>query len=161
MRFTQRAFEILESSRERDRTARVVQVFLMALIFLNVAAVVIETVEAVAARHGVFFFWFEVLSVAVFTIEYVLRVWSCTEQTPAASRRPLATRLRHMARPMALVDLIAILPYLPRHHLSGQPQIHARLPAAPGAQADSLLARTRYPWQGALQTNGGHWRARC
>ena len=111
MRIRQRAYEILESTRERDRIARVAQVFLMALIFLNVAAVIIETVEAVAARHGVFFFWFEVLSVAAFTVEYVLRVWSCTEQSPDGFRHPVATRLRHMVRPLALVDLIAILPF--------------------------------------------------
>ena len=86
MRFRRRAFEILESTRERDRISRATQVLLMALIFLNVAAVVIETVEAVAARHGVFFFWFEVASVAVFTVEYVLRMWSCTEQSLEASR---------------------------------------------------------------------------
>ncbi len=53
---------------------------LAALILLNVAAVMAETVEPFARRYGAALYWFEVLSVGVFTGEYVLRVWSCTAQ---------------------------------------------------------------------------------
>jgi voltage-gated potassium channel len=50
--------------------------------------------------------------VAVFSLEYILRVWSCTENPRFKS--PVLGRLRFMLTPMALVDLLAVLPfYLP------------------------------------------------
>ena len=86
--------------------------FLALLIILNVAAVVIETVEPLGRRFRTGFHWFEVLSVAVFTAEYVLRLWSCTAD-PRYSH-PITGRLRFALRPLVLVDLLAILPaYLP------------------------------------------------
>ena len=64
---------LLEEMPPGDRAARCCSIFLVALIGLNVAAVVLESVGEIhaAARHV--FYWFEVFSVAVFTVEYVLR----------------------------------------------------------------------------------------
>jgi hypothetical protein len=58
-------------------------------------------------------FWlFEHFSVAVFTIEYVLRMWLCTEN--ASYRHPLSGRIKYFFTPFAIIDLIAIAPfYLP------------------------------------------------
>jgi voltage-gated potassium channel len=56
---------------------------------------------------------FEIFSVAIFTVEYLLRLWSCT----AAEKYswPLMGRLRFTFTPLAIVDLLAILPfYLPQ-----------------------------------------------
>jgi len=53
-----------------------------------------------------------VFSVAAFTVEYVLRAWSCVEDE--RYRGPVRGRIRFLLRPMALVDLLAVLPfYLP------------------------------------------------
>ena len=59
-------------------------------------------------KFGSFFYWFEIFSVSVFTVEYLLRVWSCTSQEKFA--KPFWGRLRFVFTPMALIDLIAILP---------------------------------------------------
>jgi len=107
-----RVYEILEGAREEDRTSRVVNVCLLVLIVLSVLALIVETVEHVGSRHASWFWVFEVFSVAVFTLEYLLRVWSCTED-PERSH-PVWGRLRMMARPVMIIDLLAILPfYLP------------------------------------------------
>ena len=64
------------------------------------------------AKFNLFFWRFELFSVVVFTIEYVFRLWSCVEMTKY--RNPITGRLRWMTSPMALIDLLAILPfYLP------------------------------------------------
>jgi voltage-gated potassium channel len=52
--------------------------FIMGLILLNVAAVVLETVDSIYSAYAPLFHIFDVFSVAVFTVEYLLRVWSCT-----------------------------------------------------------------------------------
>jgi len=45
----------------------------------------------------------------VFSLEYLARLWSCTSQPDYAG--PFLGRLRHGFTPLALVDLIAVLPF--------------------------------------------------
>ncbi len=75
-------------------------------------AVILETVQSLYREYAFAFTTFEAASVGVFTVEYILRLWSCT--TEERFRRPVAGRLRFAATPLAVVDLLAILPfYLP------------------------------------------------
>ena len=110
----QRTHEVLEGTRVDDRLSQGVQWFIIALIVLNVAAFILATVPWLEERYNTFFLWFERFSVAVFTVEYLLRVWACTEDE-RFSGRPVLGRLRFMVTPAAIIDLLAILPfYLPR-----------------------------------------------
>ncbi|MEZ6187408.1 MAG: ion transporter [Planctomycetota bacterium] len=98
---------------EPDSSAAVVvSLSILALIVLNVAATMLETVEWIHAQHAMAFEVFEVLSVCVFTAEYLLRLWSCTS-TPDY-RDPVVGRLRWMLTPMAIVDAVAVLPFFMR-----------------------------------------------
>jgi len=91
---------------------RVVNSIIVTLILLNLLAVCLETVEGLYRDHGVWFRNFEWFSVIVFSVEYVLRVWSCTSKR--RYRHPVRGRLRYVTSPGMLVDLVAILPfYLP------------------------------------------------
>jgi voltage-gated potassium channel len=107
-----RVWEILEDHGPADRVARTIDLLLIGLITLNVIAVILETVASVYAAAPLLFYWFEVFSVAVFSIEYAARLWSATAHPRFA--RPLAGRARFAVTPMAVIDLLAVLPfYLP------------------------------------------------
>ncbi|OJW17287.1 ion transporter [Mucilaginibacter sp. 44-25] len=91
---------------------KVVNSVIVALILLNLLAVCLETVESLYREYGVWFRNFELFSVLVFSVEYLLRVWSCTSMRKY--RHPVRGRLRYVTSPGMLVDLAAILPfYLP------------------------------------------------
>jgi len=106
-----RVFEIVEISAPGDRVSRTFDTFIIILILLNVIAVSIETVDSIHERHWVWLYFFDTFSVFVFTIEYVLRVWSSVEDLSGKYSHPILGRLKYMFSPMALIDLIAILPF--------------------------------------------------
>jgi voltage-gated potassium channel len=90
--------------------ARLTRIFVGLLIVVNVFSVVLESVESLRERHFETFWWIEQVSTAVFTVEYLLRVWSAPDRVSGKYRTPFAGRLRYASQPFALVDLIAILP---------------------------------------------------
>ncbi|MBW1933645.1 MAG: ion transporter [Deltaproteobacteria bacterium] len=103
-------FEILETV--DNSLGKIFQLSMMTLISLNVLAVILATVESLSSRYSAFFKIFEVFSVAVFTIEYFLRLWSCAADERFES--PVTGRVKFALTPLAIVDLLAILPfYLP------------------------------------------------
>lgn len=106
-----RIFEILEAARPGDRPSARCDLFLIALISLNVLATVLESVPAFGVPHGRFFHGFELLSVAIFSGEYLLRLWSCVESRDPRFRSPVRGRLRYATSWMALIDLLAVLPF--------------------------------------------------
>ncbi|TCZ65037.1 ion transporter [Flaviaesturariibacter aridisoli] len=84
----------------------------VALIFANTLAVILETVESLSRQYRAFFSGFELFSVLFFTFEYLLRLWSITHHPKY--RHPITGRLHWMLSFGALLDLCAILPfYLP------------------------------------------------
>ena len=83
---------------------------ILTLIGLNVLAVMLESVPEIGSRFGRPLFVFEVISVALFGIEYLARLWACVED-PSVSKAVLG-RVRFALRPLVLVDLLAILPFL-------------------------------------------------
>jgi voltage-gated potassium channel len=108
-RASRRIYDLLES-RDLRGWRLVVQGGLILLILANVLAVVLETVEPLAQAYAGFFEWFEIVSVAIFAAEYTARLYACTENPREVFRHPLKGRLRFALTPLAIVDLIAILP---------------------------------------------------
>ncbi|MCL5264582.1 MAG: ion transporter [Chloroflexi bacterium] len=91
---------------------RLYDAFMVPLIFLNILSVILETEETIYAEYSSLLWTFEVFSVIIFTIEYALRLWSCTADDEFI--KPVMGRIRYALTPMALVDLVSILPfYLP------------------------------------------------
>lgn len=101
-----RIFGILDPG---DEDSKYFDPFIMGLIVLNVVAVVLESVSWIYNRYALYFIAFNLFSVAVFTVEYILRVWSCTVDPRFHS--PIQGRLRYMITPLAIIDLLAILPF--------------------------------------------------
>ena len=92
-----------------SRAGRVLNGLLMLLIVVNVVAVVIESVQTIYDAYQPWFDYLELLSVAVFSVEYVARLWVSVE-SPARGEGWRA-RLRYALTPLAIVDLLAILPF--------------------------------------------------
>lgn len=88
---------------------KIINIFIICVIILNVIAVILETVKSLHDHYSDFFYYFDLVSVIIFTIEYVLRVWSSNHEEKY--KHPLWGRLKYMVSIGALIDLLAILPF--------------------------------------------------
>ena len=83
--------------------------FIYTLIVLNIVALILESYEELNVQYSVFFYYFEVFSVVIFTIEYFIRIW-VSDKTKEDKKE----RLNFAFSTLGIIDLIAILPfYLP------------------------------------------------
>ena len=102
--------EVLEIKFQRKRgLSFFVNISLSILIFLNTVAIILHTVPSIGKKFDFFFLEFEVFSVAIFSVEYLLRVWSCVEREEFG--HPFWGRIKFIFSPWGLIDLLAIFPF--------------------------------------------------
>lgn len=99
-------FNVLEHE-SHSKFSEFVHYFLMILILVTVVAVILESDTEIYNKHQTLFWLLEVISLTVFTIEYLLRAWSSAE---LKKYRGLKGRIKYILTPMALIDLMAVLP---------------------------------------------------
>jgi len=104
-----RLHEIVDAEHSNDLLSKGVNIFLITLILLNTLAVVLESVNSYRLDYGTLFRAFEIFSVTIFTIEYLIRVW--TSNLDQNFDSPIIGRLRFTIKPMSIIDLMAILPF--------------------------------------------------
>ncbi len=107
-RFRRRLYYWLED--RPQGWGRVIQPVIVAVIVINILAVILETVKSFADRYHEIFHWIEIVSVSIFVVEYALRVYCCVEDRHDRYRKPARGRIRFVLTPMALIDFIAIVP---------------------------------------------------
>ncbi|MCA1798151.1 MAG: ion transporter [Xanthomonadaceae bacterium] len=108
MKIRRRVFALLERPPRGNRAAAFIQHTIIVLIIVSVAALVVETVQPLGTDYRAWFLWIEWITVAVFTVEIVLRVWAAGEHPHYIGLRG---RIRYMFRPLPLLDILAVLPF--------------------------------------------------
>lgn len=105
-------YNLLRVSKDPGDVSWYFDLFIITLIVLNVLAILLESVEPLRREYAQGFKLFEIFSVIVFSLEYVLRVWT-SNFIPKFSKF-ITGNIRYVFTPLALIDLLAILPfYLP------------------------------------------------
>ncbi|WP_191965461.1 MULTISPECIES: ion transporter [Haloferax] len=92
----------------RNRRAQRLENAALVLASLNVVAVVFGSVEPLYSAFSVWFDWFGHVSVLLFTILFVIRLWAVPVKTGS---RGSTGRLRFVRRPFVLLDLVVIVGY--------------------------------------------------
>ena len=107
-----RVYQLLEKAEDGDRASRLVDIGLFILVSVNVLAVSLETVDSLQRAYVDIFWWIEVVSVFLFTLEYGLRFWSVAASANERGMSSLKARLSYVFSPTGIIDLVAILPSL-------------------------------------------------
>ena len=108
----QRVFALLDDEPSEPVAGRsLTRTILIAAIILSVAASIIGTMRALEVRMLSLLAVIELVAVIIFTIEYAARVWTAVDDRDGRYEHPLWGRLRFAITPMALIDLMAVLPF--------------------------------------------------
>lgn len=105
-----RAHLIIDRGAGDDLSVRLVHGGLVALIVINIAALVLESVPSLAAAHGRAFYWIELVSAVLFTLEYAVRLWVAPEHARYRDLSDWAARRAYALSPPALLDFLATVP---------------------------------------------------
>ena len=105
-----RTSELLSKGNITDKPSQYVDTALFILILLNVIAVCLESVQNIGNEYKKPFYYFEMFSVLIFGIEYLLRVWSAPAREDLGENSNFIKRLKYIFSFTGLVDFIAIIP---------------------------------------------------
>ena len=103
-----RIFEIIEKGKDGDKASKIFDVFLITVICINVFCVFFDTFSP-TTKTALILKWIEIISVIFFTIEYILRVWTAPFLFPDKTK--FVATIKYLFSFMALIDLLAILPF--------------------------------------------------
>ena len=102
-----RTNEIIDKGREGDIPSKIYDITSVILIILSVSLILVETFPISEVAHD-FIYVFELVIAVVFSIEYILRVWTAPLDYP--SLRPDKARMKYLFSLMSLIDLLSIVP---------------------------------------------------
>jgi len=108
-----------KDAQSHHKASKYFDVILVIVIVINIATMMLSTVPGTSSQWGTELHIIEVISVCLFTLEYILRIWSSGAAPPSALasskdvqlHTPWQKRWYYLKSPMALIDLLAILPF--------------------------------------------------
>ncbi len=108
-----RIFDIIQIGYKGDLPSRVFDIFISVVIILNILAMTLSTFDTLAPA-GPLFETIELVTVVVFSIEYILRIWTADLLYPG--RSAIGSRIRFLFSYDGVIDLLTIMPF---YFLSG------------------------------------------
>lgn len=103
-----RVYNHLHDPNYESRLSQFINYLLVLLIVTNVLAVLLESIDSIYSQYHLYFDGFEKISIVIFTVEYILRIWCVAEEYPQLAA--WKARLKWVSSGGAIIDLLAILP---------------------------------------------------
>jgi len=110
--FRAKTYQLLEGHSNISVMAKSINLFLIILIVTNVIAAMLESEPNYHDKYLHQFALFEFISLSIFCGEYFLRLWCCVEAEEYKGLSNYKARSKYLFTPIALIDLIAILPFI-------------------------------------------------
>jgi len=119
LKIQKRTSQLLSKGNVADKPSQYVDMILFILIVLNIAAVCLESVRHIGNEYKVAFNAFEFFSVVIFSIEYVLRIWSAPARNDLGNSTNIIKRMKYIFSFTGLIDFLAIIPSILPYFFGG------------------------------------------
>lgn len=102
-------YRLLYLGKRSTKTSLYLNYFFIILILINIILSILKTESSIFTKYEPIFniIWF--FSIIVFTIEYVLRIWTCTANP--RYKDPIKGRIRYALTIYPIIDLIVLLSF--------------------------------------------------
>lgn len=114
--FREKIYHIVDNEEEQNFVSQAFEIFITTLILTSIITIVLESFDHLRAAYGVYFDYFESVTLGIFTVEYLLRVWTADYKFKEADSWSAAA-WKFISSGTGIVDLIAISPIF--FHLTG------------------------------------------
>ncbi|MGF7139955.1 ion transporter [Roseimarinus sediminis] len=105
-------YNLVEKGDHGSRVNLTFDYTIMVLIVLNLIAIIFESIPTIYDPYRSFFSYFELISVIIFSLEYIFRIYVSDMTHPSESR--LKSAFKFIFSKYGLIDILAIMPfYLP------------------------------------------------
>ncbi len=103
-----RIFDIIQIGSREDLPSRTFDIFIVIVILLNILTLILETFTELEG-YMTLFKVVETVTIMIFCVEYVLRIWTAEYLYPKLSKKKAV--LRFLISYDGIVDLLTILPF--------------------------------------------------
>ncbi len=111
MTIKEKIYNWIDTSSETQKSKWVNEV-ISGIIVLNICAILFESYKEFSIPYRSNLYYFELFSIAVFSLEYIFRIW--TADLHYKENTPFKARLTYIFSFYGIIDLLAIMPfYLP------------------------------------------------
>ncbi|MEY4316208.1 MAG: hypothetical protein RI902_16 [Pseudomonadota bacterium] len=116
--FRQKIHALVFPSQYGGTMQHIFEVFIAIWVLLSVMAVILESVKSIHYILHLQFVVLDAVAVAIFTVEYAMRIYSCVEEP--GYKGAFLGRLKQAKSPSTFIDFLAVLPFFLEvflHHL--------------------------------------------
>ena len=107
--FRQKIHAMVFTSEYGGKLQSIFETFIGVWVIISVLAVVLESIHSVHYLINLEFVILDTIAVAIFTVEYLMRIYACVEEP--RFRHGFLGRLKQARSTSTLIDLLAILPF--------------------------------------------------
>lgn len=107
-KFKKRIFDIIQIGNKSDPLSRAFDIIIAIVIILNIVVMFLETFDELQPLYDIFY-WIEIITVTIFVVEYLLRIWTANYLYP--DKNFVKAVLRFMISYDGIIDLFTILPF--------------------------------------------------
>jgi hypothetical protein len=109
LQFRKQIFDLFFNHQIKNNYCNQFERFIIYMIVLNMVGLVLEHIPVIYETREQLFHIFDVVSLGIFTIEYLLRLYVAPEDPAFSSAKN--PRFAYFKSPFALIDLVSILPF--------------------------------------------------
>ena len=106
-----RIYNLIENTDPSKRHRSIFNTFIVMVIIIDAIAMIVETNHNLSANTKTILALIDTAVIAIFSFEYLLRLWVCIENKKDRFQHPIKGRIRHIFSLYGIIDALAIFPF--------------------------------------------------